>query len=98
MKSGGQGGSKCGPDGQMRCPNGVQSDGAVFAAQLLAAANELGRVVDIRQCLGEGPGWYASKYIAKGLDTIPEGRASRLFFPKETPAEPEPPHGALVKR
>jgi len=59
-----------------------------------ASANGLGKVVDIRACHGEGPGWYMSKYIAKGLETIPEGwrkvAASRRFFPKEPPAEPEP--------
>ncbi len=59
-----------------------------------AAANGLGKVVDIRACHGEGPGWYMSKYIAKGLETIPEGwrkvASSRHFFAKEPPAEPEP--------
>jgi len=60
-----------------------------------AAANGLGKVVDIRKCHGEGPGWYMAKYIAKGLDTIPGGwrkvAASRKFFPpKEPPAAPEP--------
>jgi len=61
-----------------------------------AAANGLGKVVDIRRCHGEGPGWYMSKYIAKGLDTIPEGwrkvAASRKFFAKPLAtavAEPE---------
>jgi len=59
-----------------------------------ASANGLGRVVDIRRCHGEGPGWYMSKYIAKGLDTIPEGwrkvASSRHFFDGEPPAAPEP--------
>lgn len=59
-----------------------------------AAANGLGRVVDVRACHGAGPGWYMSKYIAKGLETIPEGwrkvAASRHFFPKAESAEPEP--------
>jgi len=59
-----------------------------------AAANGLGKVVDIRACHGAGPGWYMSKYISKGLETIPEGwrkvAASRHFFPKEPLAEPEP--------
>jgi len=65
-----------------------------------AAANGLGKVVDIRACHGAGPGWYMSKYIAKGLETIPEGwrkvAASRHFFPKAEPTEPEP-GWALVK-
>jgi len=61
----------------------------------LAAANGLGKIVDIRKCYGEGPGWYMSKYIAKGLDTIPQGwrkvAASRGFWPAgEPPQEPEP--------
>lgn len=74
-----------------------------------AAANGLGKVVDIRACHGEGPGWYMSKYIAKGLETMPQGlrkvAASRHFFPKEPPVEVEPgwtlvrpgtgPYGAL---
>jgi len=59
-----------------------------------AAANGLGKVVDIRKCFGAGPGWYMSKYIAKGLDTLPAGwrkvAASRHFFPVEPPADPEP--------
>jgi len=60
-----------------------------------AAANGLGKVVDIRACHGAGPGWYMSKYIAKGLETIPEGwrkvAASRHFFPKaDTPAPDSP--------
>lgn len=59
-----------------------------------AAANGLGKVVDIRACHGEGPSWYMTKYIAKGLDTLPEGcrkvASSRRFFAKEPPAEPEP--------
>jgi len=66
-----------------------------------AAANGLGKVVDIRKCHGEGPGWYMSKYIAKGLDTIPEGyrkvAASRHFWPVEPPSEPDPAW-CLVKR
>jgi len=59
-----------------------------------AAANGLGKVVDVRACHGAGPGWYMSKYIAKGLETIPEGwrkvAASRRFFPKAEPTESEP--------
>lgn len=66
-----------------------------------AAANGLGKVVDIRQCHGEGPGWYMSKYIAKGLESIPEGyrkvAASRHFWPVEPPQEPDPAW-CLVKR
>jgi len=67
-----------------------------------AAANGLGKVVDIRKCHGKGPGWYMSKYIAKGLDTIPSGwrkvAASRGFWPAgETPAEWESAW-VLVKR
>jgi len=59
-----------------------------------AAANGLGKIVDIRACHGEGPGWYMAKYISKGLETIPEGwrkvSASRAFFAKEPPRAPEP--------
>jgi len=66
-----------------------------------AAANGMGKIVDIRKCHGEGPGWYMSKYIAKGLDTIPEGyrkvAASRHFWPVEPPSEPDPAW-CLVKR
>jgi len=67
----------------------------------LAAANGLGEVVDVRKCHGEGPGWYMSKYIAKGLDTLPEGwrkvAASRHFWPVEPPQETEP-GWVLVRR
>jgi len=60
-----------------------------------AAANGLGKVVDIRACHGAGPGWYMSKYIAKGLETIPEGwrkvAASRHFFPKKDTPAPDSP-------
>jgi hypothetical protein len=60
----------------------------------LAQKNGFGKVVDIRRCHGAGPGWYMSKYIAKGLDTIPAGwrkvAASRHFFEPEVKPEPEP--------
>lgn len=67
----------------------------------LASANGLGRIVDIRKCFGAGPGWYMSKYIAKGLDELPAGwrkvSASRRFFTGEKP-EPTPPTAwVLVK-
>ena len=67
-----------------------------------AAANGLGKVVDIRKCHGEGPGWYMSKYIAKGLDTIPPGwrkvSASRAFWPPAEEPEVPDPAWTLVKR
>ena len=67
-----------------------------------AAANGLGKVVDIRKCHGEGPGWYMSKYIAKGLDTIPPGwrkvSASRAFWPAAEEPEVPDPAWTLVKR
>jgi len=52
-------------------------------------------VVDIRKCHGQGPGFYMSKYITKGLDTLPFGwrkvSASKGFWgPREAPPEPEP--------
>lgn len=74
----------------------------------MAAKNGLGRVVDIRKCHGKGPGWYMSKYIAKGLDDIPAGwrkvAASKGFWPTvEASEEPEqgwmlvPGRGALKR-
>jgi len=52
-----------------------------------AAANGLGKVVDIRRCQGKGPAWYLAKYVTK--EGVPEGwrkvASSRRFFPKEEP-------------
>lgn len=66
-----------------------------------ARANGLGKIVDIRQTFGAGPGWYMSKYIAKGLDTLPAGwrkvAASRAFWPSTEPAEEVPTAWTLVK-
>jgi len=61
----------------------------------IASKNGLGKVVDIRKCHGQGPGFYMSKYIAKGLDTLPFGwrkvSASKGFWgPREAPPELEP--------
>ena len=57
-----------------------------------AAANGLGKIVDIRACHGKGPGWYMAKYIAKGDSTIPPGwrkvAVSRGFWLRTEPSEP----------
>ena len=67
----------------------------------VARANGLGQVVDIRKCFGAGPGWYMSKYISKGLDTIPAGwrkvAASRHFFARVERPEPVPTAWVLMK-
>lgn len=66
-----------------------------------AAANGLGKVVDIRACHGEGPGWYMAKYIAKGLETLPLGwrkvAASRGFWGPTVAPEPVEGTWVLVK-
>lgn len=78
--------------------------GSFVPQRLLSARakeNGLGRVVDIRRCHGEGPGWYMSKYIAKGLDDIPAGwrkvAASRGFWPPVGPSEGAGEGWMLVK-
>jgi len=67
-----------------------------------ASANGLGRVVDIRRCSGEGPAWYMSKYIAKGLETIPLGwrkvSASRHFWPADQTAQAHELKWRLIKK
>ncbi len=66
-----------------------------------AAANGLGKIVDVRSCHGAGPGWYMAKYIGKGLDEMPPGwrkvAASRGFWPPKGPLESPEPGWVLVK-
>lgn len=69
----------------------------------VASKNGLGRVVDIRQCHGEGPGFYMSKYISKGLDDHPFGwrkvSASKGFWgPREGPSQLPPSWRLMTHR
>ena len=54
-----------------------------------AAANGLGKIVDIEACRGEGPAFYLAKYITKeaGLPGWRKVASSRGFFAKENPSD-----------
>jgi len=79
--------------------------GDFVSVRLLSArakVNGLGKVVDIRKCHGEGPGFYMTKYIAKSLEEIPFGwrkvAASKGFWPAGEPPKEPVPGWVLVKR
>jgi hypothetical protein len=65
-----------------------------------AAANGLGKIVDIEACHGAGPQWYLAKYITKeaGLPGWRKVASSRKFWPADPKLPSDMRDGWIVVR